>query len=125
MAGAAPSAPAKVAVSEKDKQAAMLEKMEKAEQKKLLKIRENVKQYQHALLDTLTFDSTANKYKVRIKCAKTGDTNRWVYTSDLHQVNMCEAAQADERKVKQAQKRSDEKAAREHLKATTAKPAGK
>ena len=63
--------------------------------------------YPHALLDTLEFDAAAGKYRCKIKCAKTGDTSQWVYTSDLWQVRFCESVskemKAAARKTKQAQ----------------------
>lgn len=77
-------------------------------QKKLEAVRANViKKYPHALPDTLVYDETVSKYKCQIKCTKTGDTSRWVYTSDLWQVTMCEeAAKADRSEREKALRKS-------------------
>lgn len=42
--------------------------------------------------DTLVYDEEKGKFKVKIRCVISGDTNRYVFTSDLHQVNMTEKA---------------------------------
>jgi hypothetical protein len=100
--------------------AAMLEKYKKQAERKMEKVREGLKKYPHAIASTLTYDENAQKYKVQIKCTKTGKTGRWVFTSDLHQVTMSEEAQAEERKVKAAAKREEEKKVREALRAKQA-----
>lgn len=121
MSTAAPVSPKVSTVAAKpvveiDKKAQMLQKMEKQQEKKLDKVKENIKKYSHALVDTVEFDSTANKYHAQIKCINCGKEGRWVYTSDLHQVKHCEDCQTLDRKAKATEKRQQEKEAREHLK---------
>lgn len=62
--------------------------------------------YPHAIAETLCFDPTHNKWKCRIRCLKTKDESRWVFTSDLWQVKYCEKVakemQAEARKQKNA-----------------------
>jgi hypothetical protein len=108
----------------------VLAKAQKEAQKRLEKVKANIAKYPHAVVDTLTFDEQAQKYKVQIRCTKTGQIGRWVYTSDLHQVTMSEPAQAEDRKLKQAAKRAEEKKVRQAIrdqqaaaKATPATPA--
>jgi hypothetical protein len=72
------------------------------------KIRENVAKYAHAIVDSLEFDEVARKFKVRIRCVTTGDETRWVYTSDLHQVQHCKAV-ADQLKAERLTSKKGER----------------
>lgn len=69
----------------------------------------------HALVDTLVFDEGAKKYKVQIRCTETGKEGRWVFTSDLHQVNVCEEISEQRKTEKKAKKGAELKAARAFL----------
>jgi len=84
--------------------------------KRLAEVKKNCEKYPHALPETTVYDEAVKKYKCQIKCTKTGDTSRWVYTSDLHQVTMCEAAT----KEAQSQKKAEVRAARTAVKAAKA-----
>lgn len=74
----------------------------------LEEIRENLSKYPHALADTLEYDEVAKKFKVRIRCIVTGDESRWVYTSDLHQVQHCKAV-ADKLKAERLTNKKGER----------------
>lgn len=69
----------------------------------------------HALPETLQYDDEKRKWKCRVKCTETGDESRWAYTSDLHQVDVCEAVQDKRAKAKRGQRQADMKAARAYL----------
>ena len=96
---------------------------EKAEASMVKRKAEIVKNYPHALVDTLTFDEAAGnggKFKVQIRCVECGNEDRWVYTSDLFQVNRCTACSEAAAKAKKAAKRAEAKASRELAKANAA-----
>ena len=83
----------------------------------------NLEQYPHAIIETLTLDAAAGnggKYKVQIRCVECGNEDRWVYTSDLFQVNRCTACSEAAAKTKKAAKRAEAKASRELAKANAA-----
>ena len=93
------------------------EKAEKALVKRKAEIEKN---YEHAIVETLTFDEAAGnggKYKLQIECLLCGDTSRWVYTSDLFQVKHCTKCSEAAAKQKKADKREEIKAARALIKA--------
>lgn len=93
------------------------EKAEKALVKRKAEIEKN---YEHAIVETLTFDENAGnggKYKVQIRCTECQNEERWVYTSDLFQVSTCTACSALKAKQKKADKREEIKAARALIKA--------
>lgn len=81
---------------------AEFQRLKLAEAKKRAKHRECVQKYPHAIKETLRYDESAKKNKVRIKCVSCGDTSRWVYTSDLFQVKHCKDCRS---KVRAAIKR--------------------
>lgn len=63
--------------------------------------------------DTLTYDQVARKFKCRIRCTVTGDTSRWVYTSDLHQIRTTKEAHKELKAAAQKKKREETKKALE------------
>lgn len=67
------------------------EKKEEAKVKAAKKPDDMGKKYPHALMESRRLDVQAKKQQVRIRCTTCGDTNRWVYTSDLWQVKICES----------------------------------
>lgn len=77
--------------------------------------KEIAEKHPHALVETLVYDESKKKWKCRIRCTKTGDESRWVYTSDLHQVDVSEAMQDERAKSKREKRQADLKAAREYL----------
>ncbi len=104
-------APAPVAVSTKKSEAQIAAD-------KLAKVRKNVTEnYPHALVDTLTWDAVYGKYKCKIRCVVSGNEDRWVFTSDLFQVNMCEAEATKAKKAKKALAKAEIAAARAEIKA--------
>lgn len=58
---------------------------------------------------TLTWDSTAGKLKVQLTCATCGSL-RWVFTSDLFQVRLCETCTEAERKARKKARKEAAKA---------------
>lgn len=76
---------------------------------------EIAEKHPHALPETLVFDNEKSKWKCRIKCTESGDESRWVYTSDLHQVDVSEAVQEERAKAKRGQRQADLKEARKLL----------
>lgn len=59
--------------------------------------------YPHMVEGSLGFDSVANKQFVMITCTHPGcEKQRRVYTSDLHQVSMCEDHKAEQVKARKA-----------------------
>lgn len=56
--------------------------------------------YPHALVDTLVFDETTQKYKLQIRCTECGDQRRWLFTSDLHQTRFCDTCTERYKKAK-------------------------
>ena len=78
-------AEAKKVVSTEDK----AKKAALREEAHLAKIKEGIKKYDHALVDSMEYDPEKLKYKVNIKCTECGNEDRTVYTSDLWQVKMC------------------------------------
>ena len=96
---------------------------QKAEASMVKRKAEIVKNYPHALVDTLTFDEAAGnggKFKVQITCTECGNTERWVYTSDLFQVTTCTGCSTEAAKAKKAAKREELKEARALVKANKA-----
>lgn len=65
----------------------------------------------HAITDSLAFDEGAKKWKCRITCVVTGNTERWVFTSDLHQVDVCLAVAEERKSAKREGKKLEKKAA--------------
>jgi hypothetical protein len=49
----------------------------------------DISKYSHAIPGSLVKDPEAGKNKVRIRCTLCGSEERWVFTSDLFQVNRC------------------------------------
>lgn len=73
--------------------------------------------YPHAMLDTLTFDGSVNKYACNIHCTLCGDESRKVYTSDLFQVNVCTACKTADQKARKDARKSILKEAMEAFRA--------
>jgi len=67
--------------------------------------------YPHALANTMQYDSSAQKYKVQIRCTKCGDETRWVFTSDLFQISTCRACSDSVKAAKKAEKKAQLEAA--------------
>ena len=83
---------------------------QKAEASMVKRKAEIVKNYPHALVDTLTFDEAAGnggKFKVQIRCVECGNEDRWVYTSDLFQVKTCTACSEAAAKAKKDAKKAE------------------
>jgi ribosomal protein S27E len=103
--------------SAEDVAAKAAEKADKA----MAKRKEDIaKKHPHAIVESLDFDAAAGnggKYKTRIRCTECGNEERWVYTSDHHQVTTCTKCSEIAAKAKKAAKRAELKAARELLKA--------
>jgi len=77
-----------------------VEAAQKAALKRLKKVRDNVlDKYEHADVDTLEFDESANKYRVQIICTQCG-ARRWTFTSDLFQIKLCDGCRAEARKAR-------------------------
>jgi len=77
-----------------------VEAAQKAALKRIKKVRENISaKYPHADVDTLTFDETAQKYRVQIICEECG-ARRWTFTSDLFQIKLCDGCRASARKAR-------------------------
>ncbi len=85
---------------------ALAEKIKAKKDAQLEKIKTNLDKYPHAFSDTLTFDEAAGKYKVKISCQICCDDSRWVFTSDLFQIDTCVKC-SEQRK---AEKKADKKA---------------
>lgn len=65
-------------------------KLLEQEKNRLVKLKKEIgEKYPHAITDSLVRDDATGKFKCRIKCVECGDTSRWVFTSDLHQVTVC------------------------------------
>ena len=95
-------------------------KFQKAEERKMEKVRENTKKNPHAIISTLEYDAKNAKYRVQIQCVTCGDKSRWVFTSDLHQIKQCVTCQANARKAKSAERRAEIKKIRTPKEAVTA-----
>lgn len=87
--------------------------MAKDEEKAAKRV-ENLTKYPHAKPETLTFDTTSNKYSVEIECTKCGAARR-VFTSDLFQVNVCEACAKEAKAERKAEKKAEIEAAKKYL----------
>lgn len=107
----------KEVLTEEEKQKLILEKYQQDQNKKLEKIKDNLTKYPHAIPETLRFDVEHQKFKVDIRCVKTGKIREGVYTSDLRQVTMCKEAQEEERKNKATVKRAQERRFKEAMRA--------
>lgn len=86
---------------------------------KLKAVLDNLGKYPHAIKDSLRYDASARKFQVRITCVECGDTNRWVYTSDLFQVSTCKVCADKAKAAKRASKQARINAALEMIKAGT------
>lgn len=73
----------------------------------LAKVQQNLEKYPHAIAETLTWDPTARKYKVQIACAECDSMERFVYTSDLFQINMCRPCAEKAKAARKAQAREE------------------
>lgn len=96
-------------------------KQQEAEAKKTEASKKKVAKHKHAILSTLTYDESAKKKKVQITCQKCGDKNRWVYTSDLHQVQYCTKCKKEVKAAKRKEKAEQTKAALEAYRKSTSK----
>jgi hypothetical protein len=91
----------------------LAKKLQANREKREAQMREAIAaKHPHALPDTLTFDESAKKYKVQIECTETGEKGRWVYTSDLHQVDVSIEISEKRKSEKKAKKAEELKAAR-------------
>lgn len=115
--------------------AAATQKATDAMVKKIAAVIENCEQkYPHAMVGknakaanvacTLRWDGVKNKFQCQIKCTVTGQIGRWVYTSDLFQVTMCEAEATKAKTLKKAAKKVTLAQAMEIIKAAEAAKAG-
>ncbi len=95
---------------------ALAEKIKAKKDLQLEKIKANLDKYPHAFSDTLTFDETAGKYKVKISCQICCDDSRWVFTSDLFQIDTCVKCSDQRKAEKKAAKKELLKAAMAQLK---------
>lgn len=92
--------------------------LQKKEAERMEKLRKDTKaKHSHALTETLCWDPIAKKFKCRIKCIVSGNTDRWVYTSDLFQVKMCVVEADKAKKTAKTKKKAEIAAARELIKA--------
>ena len=95
---------------------ATAEKIEAKRAEKEVKMRERIaERYPHALVDTLQYDESANKWKCNITCQETGNTDRVVYTSDLFQVKYCEEVAKRMKAEKRAERQEEIKEAQAFL----------
>lgn len=95
-------------VTPNEKVMAEAQKLLAKREKEMADRKKNLSKYPHAIVESLQFgkpgEVNPTKYAVRIKCVVSGDTTRWVYTSDLFQVNMCEAEAKKAKAAKTATK---------------------
>lgn len=107
-----------------DKSEKQVEELVAKQEKRLQAMRDELRaKYPHAKVETLTFDEAAGnggKYKVQIVCSICGNEERWVYTSDLFQVNACTECAKKAKAAKKAAKAAEIKEARELIKARKA-----
>lgn len=95
---------------------ALAQKIQAKREVKFAEMKEEISErHPHALVDTLVYDEAAKKYKCRIQCTETGDESRWVFTSDLHQVDVSTEVSEKRKADKKAKKNEELKAARAFL----------
>lgn len=98
-----------------DTKAADLQKKEAERMDKMRK--EIASRYPHAIVSTLRWAPEAKKFQCQIKCVISGNTDRWVYTSDLFQVKMCVVEADKAKKAAKTAKKAEIAAARDLIKA--------
>lgn len=95
---------------------ALAQKIQAKRAERFLEMQKEISEkHPHALAETLTYDEAAKKYKCRIICAETGDESRWVFTSDLHQVDVSLEVSEKRKAEKKAKKNDELKMARAFL----------
>ena len=77
-------------------------------------------EYPHVVEGSLSYDSAADKQRVKILCVDCGE-EREVYSSDLFQISRCEECTKIARKARKAEKKAEAKAALAAAEAAKAK----